>query len=119
MTDWTLGDFFDMMEKNGYKKATNGEFINYKYDPYGEKTTEIATACAVGQAALNMGMSADDTGALAIAVETIVKHFFSVVSIYVENDGTDISVPEIARKYRNRVPSELLSKPLNIRLLAL
>lgn len=59
--EFTLGDFFDAMEKNGYPKS-NGLYIRRD-----NNTGEVIEACAFGQAALNMSVEpADLANALSV-----------------------------------------------------
>ena len=48
----TVGDILEAMEKNGYKVNRDGEFFNYSEDG-------SVAACAMGQAAINLGVDAD------------------------------------------------------------
>jgi hypothetical protein len=53
---FTIRELVEAIEKNGYKQA----FASYWNRAYlDDGTIEIGSACAIGQAALNLGISAD------------------------------------------------------------
>jgi hypothetical protein len=90
----TIGDVFDAMEKDGYPKLTNGDYINITDD--GE-----ILACAYGQAGINLGISPRFLHGKLTAYDDIYHH------VIADNDRSDLSVSEIARKYRRSRPSLL------------
>lgn len=101
----TLAALFDAMEKNGYEKA-KGDYIIYN-----DIDNKVDSACAYGQAALNLNV---DPASLRLSfLEVYVPHPgnsslpwpISDAIVY-DNDKTDMSVPEIARKYREIVGPE-------------
>lgn len=92
----TLGDFFDAMEKNGWRKATGAYVVRSKN---GDK---VLRACAYGQAGLNLDIDPTDLAhrtKLAVMEATKgSKHIYSEITHL--NDFTSTSVPNIARKLR-------------------
>jgi len=82
--DITVREFIEAMRKNGYTQARNGEYINYEY--VGDLKV-ISSACAYGQAALNLGVD---------PAQLHVTHFQGFPNIVALNDREGLSIEEIA-----------------------
>lgn len=93
----TENDIYEAMKKNGYDKLQTGDYIYYE----DEEGIKVGAACAVGQAALNLGVEP-------VSLASVIQRAFSqhnsklngqallVQDIYSTNDITDMTVPEIA-----------------------
>lgn len=86
----TVREFIEAMRKNGYEQARNGEYINYDY--VGGKAVRVSSACAYGQAALNLGCTPDDLH---------VSHINGFPNIVALNDRDGYSIQEIADEVEN------------------
>lgn len=96
---WTLGDFFDAMEKNGYPKAI-ASYINRDL-----ATGQIIGACAMGQAGLNMDIPPS-------VLATQISYRFGGMlpaTIYTQNDDTKKRVKTIAKELRAKYKDQLNS----------
>lgn len=97
----TVKDFLDMMEKNGYKKRRDSYIF---YD--NKNAFKVIGACAFGQAALNMDI---EPTRLMFSVEQISNEMCN--EIIKLNDHSATSVPDIARKMKEKYP-DILDVPL-------
>lgn len=94
--EFTLGEFFDAMEKNGYPKLQNGSYVYLNPDE------TVYAACAFGQAGLNLGIG-EEIGRLHSAVLNAGQDagVSALGQLIHDNDKTDMTIQEIAQKYRN------------------
>ena len=113
-----VSEFLDAMEKNGYEKYTSGWYFGHVEGKF--------KACAFGQAAINLGVHADDLNARFNLVlsegkstapllnsETATRYPTASRIIHI-NDDTDISVSDIARQVRAELPEEILNAELTV-----
>jgi hypothetical protein len=96
----TLSEILDAMEKNGYTKY-QGEFVIY--EDVVDTEPQIKAACAVGQAALNLGVHPSSLyKALNWWIDDETYYLWGD-DIARDNDTTEMTVPEIAHKYRKEL----------------
>lgn len=95
MANTTVRDVFNAMEKNGYRKARGIFYRRSKASKYASKLGPIISACAIGQAALNLNIPPN---VLQHAL-TFVDHRLTTEIIRL-NDTTTKTVPEIAKELR-------------------
>lgn len=92
----TGNDIYEAMHKNGYTKLKNGNYIKYNLN-----TKTVVAACAMGQAAANLGVL---PGALSEAIHALIH--INLGFLFVENDETYATVPELADKYLGRLKGD-------------
>lgn len=110
-----VSDVVDAIEKNGYPK-TKGSFYrntnNEKvYPELGESAEFIVSACAIGQAALNLHTTASEliSGLRSIDLESPILLQINLGDAILNlNDQTDYSMAAIAEHLRENLPSEVL-----------
>lgn len=100
VTEITLRELIDAMEKNGWKKARGTFFRNAKRHSINSdfvKRDQVVYACAIGQAALNLGVTPPMIGFSGDTLGKIAK----------KNDTTGMTVPEIAQWAREEFKDQL------------
>jgi hypothetical protein len=100
---FTIREVLDAMEKNGYPKLTNGHYV--KWDK-----GQVVAACAIGQAALNLGVKpADLNETLYAPFVSYGNRFRQILDYYIpnQNDRSAKTVPQIAREFRELVKDHL------------
>ncbi len=109
---FTIREFLDNMEKNGFPKAA-GSYVRIdeltiwralKDEEYGS----ISGACAFGQAALNLHVPASVLDSTVSALSHSLAE--NIIKL---NDKTETSVPEIARIMKERY-SYLLDENITV-----
>lgn len=93
MAKFTLAQFVEAMEKNGYKR-TRGQYLRFKK---GSHQTEVASACAAGQAFLNLGVDPKSLREDKIRTDNIPYLY----TVFTSNDSHRRSVQDTAEYYRS------------------
>jgi len=111
VSTFKVSEVIDAIEKNGYPKIKDvfiqkNPRVNILGFKYGSK---ITGACAIGQAALNLGVFYED---LYRGLNKIQKGFHgSLKGRIVElNDYTEMTIPEIAQQVREEFKDYLDAK---------
>lgn len=105
---FTLGEFADAIEKNGLPQT----HFNFFRDEVGralalDSPAPIAQACAVGMAAINLGVNVNNLRAN-LYVETGDLLPLGICRIIESwNDGDGLTFKQIADKFRSRYPTIL------------
>lgn len=98
----TVADILDAMERNGFRQARNGEWINYNKDG------SVRSACAMGQAVINLGIDLSSFQRALVWNDDLQDLKISIIDL---NDSELKSCEVIATEMRKRF-SHLLDKQL-------
>lgn len=101
MKEFTILEVLDAMEKNGYQKAI-GAWVKRDYD-------KIISACAFGQAGLNLNVNPNNLAASVGRVSPKLQR--DVINL---NDKTVTEVPEIARQMKTRYSDRFLNRKIKV-----
>lgn len=105
---FTVGDFIDAMERNGYPQARDGNWIVMTKDE-----TKVRRACAMGQGLLNMGLDQMDFQHVFREVTYregyYIRQNFTSFVMYL-NDTEKLSIKKIAERAREKFKSVLNEK---------
>lgn len=113
LKEFTLGEFIDAVERDGLKQAIGTYFANDKGPLSNNPRSAIGAACAVGQGAINLGVSPDDWeypdenhdrnyyGWDATKVQDVRAYIYDL------NDSEKMPIPEIAQRVRETYPNHL------------
>jgi hypothetical protein len=98
----TVDDFLDAIEKNGLTK------LQYSYV---DDIKTITAGCAFGQAAVNLDV---DPSSLRLNISNI--SFILMSGVINDNDHTEMTLPEIARKWREKYSEKFRSRKMEVRV---
>lgn len=97
--EFTYRQIIDAMERNGYRKAS-GSWVTFK-DSDREKG-EVYSACAMGQALLNLGVRPKDVVAASYSIGIGLKH-----AVIGQNDSQHLPIKQIAQNIREQFANDL------------
>jgi hypothetical protein len=97
----TLGDLVDAIEQNGLAKHQGSYFAH--------TNGKLSGGCAFGQAAFNLGVR---PSSLRMETADISENLQSLIIRL--NDGTDLSLPEIAHAVRMKYSSTFLKRKMRV-----
>lgn len=105
----SLGDFLDALEENGLPQAHAQYWShdNKRVRSSIEGEFEVGAACAIGQAALNLGTHYHELEAIMQTKFKNSKNVPLTSSIISRNDGSRWGIKQIARFYRRRFSNRL------------
>lgn len=117
--EFTVRQVLQAVRKNGYKQAFGYLVRGHKGRFLRENATaeEVGAACAIGQAALNLGVKPSNlqNALTSVVYRANVDDIFStslgrlIISM---NDGQKIAVPEIGNTLLESIPEDILNSTI-------
>lgn len=103
--EFTLGQILDAIEANGLPKANE---TYWKQKPPNTFGFEVDSACAIGQGALNLGVSWSELSGVLRTIRYGTSNL--EISIIHKNDNRGWKIPRIGQFYKERFADRLNEK---------